>query len=236
MQNKRTGRQVARVLAVIGFAAVVSAAGIANAAPGRTTGAVNLRTGPSTAYSRITTIPAGALIDILYCSGWCRVSWQGYEGWVAGSYVAAADGQRPQVVVPDYPVGGGYEGCYRITELIYGPYRLSFCLGSVRGNSYTVVGGGIDCRGRLDWSEGSSGIQINLARTSCGGGIAWSADTLRCNFSGPTRPPSVFDELRPNVVIPDRPDRPVRADELTCRYFPAAPGFSVITVTARRTR
>lgn len=77
-------------LAATAFAAFVAVPAVANAAPGYTTGAVNLRTGPSTSYSRITTIPAGARIDIGRCSGWCQVSYRGYHGWVAGSYVAHA--------------------------------------------------------------------------------------------------------------------------------------------------
>lgn len=223
-------------MAVFGFAAIVAAASAASAEPGRTVGAVNLRTGPSTAYARITTIPAGASIDIQYCSGWCRVTWEGKEGWVAGSYVTATEGARPQVAVPDYPRPGGYAGCYQVNEPLYGPYRLSFCLGSGGASSYTVRGGGIDCRGSLDWSEGVSGIQINLARTSCGGGVAWSADTLRCSTTQQGRIPGPFDESQPNVPVPDRPVLAGPADELTCRYYPAAPGYSVISVTARRTR
>lgn len=154
---------------------------------------------------------------------------------------ANATGARPQVVVPDRPGSSGfpgYEGCYAVQGRIYGPYRLTFCLGSPRNSYYQVRGGGIRCDGPLDWSEGRRGIQINLARTSCGGGIAWSADTMQCDFSRAGFPEpragGGFDN-RPQVVVPDRPGggRPIQAGELTCRYFPAARGFEEITIIAR---
>lgn len=158
---------------------------------------------------------------------------------------ANATNNRPQVVVPDRPSPGprpggfsDYEGCYRVDGRIYGPYRLSFCLGSPRDSYYVVRGGGVYCEGSLDWSEGRRGVQINLARTSCGGGVAWSPDTMRCDFSGgraePPPPRDRFDN-RPQVVVPDRPggDRPIVSGELTCRYFPAARGFEEITIIAR---
>lgn len=53
------------------------------------TGDVNLRSGPGVGYTRITTIPRGAVVDVLSClpKGWCDVVY-GYErGWASGRYL-----------------------------------------------------------------------------------------------------------------------------------------------------
>lgn len=92
---------------------------------------------------------------------------------------AAAQNENARVVVPDAPGGGGkVAGCYRSIGVIYGKYKMDFCL--KRRGSYRVVGRGIDCQGRLDWNTRGPGINIRFKRTSCGNGVAWSADTAWC--------------------------------------------------------
>lgn len=60
----------------------------AQAAPGAVTGDVNMRTGPGKNYARITTIPAGAPIEVFDCPSWCEVEFAGRQGWVSSNYVA----------------------------------------------------------------------------------------------------------------------------------------------------
>ena len=60
----------------------------AQAATGYTTGAVNMRTGPGTQFSRIMTIPAGARVDIRGCSSWCALTFNGRSGYVSANYVS----------------------------------------------------------------------------------------------------------------------------------------------------
>jgi len=88
--------------AVISAMAVFLGTGVAQAAPGYTTGSVNLRTGPSTAYPRVATIPRGAAIEIFDCQSWCSVSWRGLSGWVSGSYVRFGGYTPPAYVPPVY--------------------------------------------------------------------------------------------------------------------------------------
>ena len=47
-----------------------------------------MRTGPSTNYHRILTIPAGARINVHGCNSWCRVNYRGRSGYVSASYVS----------------------------------------------------------------------------------------------------------------------------------------------------
>ena len=83
-------------LAVITVAATALAAipGIASArgVDAIVTTNLNLRTGPGTQYPPITTLPAGAGVDILGCTPyrWCNIAWGGLRGWVAGGYLAQA--------------------------------------------------------------------------------------------------------------------------------------------------
>ena len=71
-------------------------------------GYLNFRAWPSLESELVTTIPAGALVEVERCDvaddvgrQWCKVSYAGEEGWVAGSYLAAppARGAPPPVRV-----------------------------------------------------------------------------------------------------------------------------------------
>jgi uncharacterized protein YraI len=74
------------------------------------TGSVNLRTGPGTQYARITTIPAGARVNVSGCSSWCAVNYRGIRGYVSASYVSGGGGpaMRPPVMHRPPPPTWGY--------------------------------------------------------------------------------------------------------------------------------
>lgn len=62
----------------------------ANAQTSVTTTALNLRTGPATAYPVIATIPARQAVSVFGCTagrGWCDIGWAGYRGWLAAAYL-----------------------------------------------------------------------------------------------------------------------------------------------------
>ncbi|MEJ7597360.1 MAG: SH3 domain-containing protein [Kofleriaceae bacterium] len=52
--------------------------------------ALNLRSGPSTAYSILTTMPQGSTVTIVQgpSNGWYRVTYQGRTGWASGAYLS----------------------------------------------------------------------------------------------------------------------------------------------------
>ena len=80
----------------------------ANAAFTRDT--VNLRTGPGTGYSVITTLPAGAFVNVGRCvPRWCRVATRGVVGWMSAAYIGAG----PRVYRPPVHVYRPY---------VYAPY------------------------------------------------------------------------------------------------------------------
>ena len=129
-----------------------------------------------------------------------------------------------RVIVPDNPGGGGayVAGCYRVQQRLYGPYKMEFCL-QRRGN-YTIIGGGVTCNGQLDWRVRGRDITIDLRRTSCGKGVAWSADSMSCRSSG------LMSGILARIIVPDVPV----LGSLRCTYMPSERGYDDMTITARR--
>ena len=86
--------------------------GVAAAASGITEADLNMRRGPGTNYGVITSIPAGAPIEVVDCGGgWCQVAWNGYQGFSSRAYIdigAQAYGAAPPVVVAPAPYYGQY--------------------------------------------------------------------------------------------------------------------------------
>jgi uncharacterized protein YraI len=99
-----------KLLAAITLTALVAIPAIAEAAEGFATANVNMRSGPSTRYPAVTTIPVGTPLEINGClneTPWCDVSFFGGRGWVAGQYIQATYQSRRIYVGPQYyrPLG-----------------------------------------------------------------------------------------------------------------------------------
>ncbi|MBU1175178.1 MAG: SH3 domain-containing protein [Alphaproteobacteria bacterium] len=63
------------------------------AAEGVATGAVNVRTGPGSGYSKVDTLHAGEQVEIGQCqAGWCYVEHDGPDGWVSANYLQPGPG------------------------------------------------------------------------------------------------------------------------------------------------
>lgn len=130
------------------------------------------------------------------------------SGMVLGG-AALAQSNDTRVIVPDLPGGALVSGCYRSNNRIYGHYRFEFCL-QQRG-TYSVSGSGVRCNGRLDWTGRGAEVSVQLRRTSCGNGVAWSADTMTCR-------PNLLLGLLALIINPNRP----AISSLTCNYRPVA--------------
>jgi len=85
--------------------ALMLSAGAVSAAT--VTNDVNLRVGPGTSYGVISTLPSGADVDVLNCTGnWCRVDWQGTTGFANASYLSDADASYASSPVYSEPLYG----------------------------------------------------------------------------------------------------------------------------------
>lgn len=133
-----------------------------------------------------------------------------------------AQGASTRVIVPDAPGGALFTGCYRVQQRLYGPYRMDFCL-EQRG-TYTVRGGGVRCDGGLNWSAKGRDINIDLRRTSCGNGVAWSADRMTCRGAG------LLPAFLARIIVPDFPV----LQTLRCTYTPSVKTEKPVQITARR--
>ena len=135
---------------------------------------------------------------------------------------ASAQDADVRVIVPDVPGGVIVSNCYRAVGRIYGGYTFDFCL--KRRGTYTVTGRNIRCEGRLDWDVRGATVDVKLRRTSCGRGVAWSADTMSCK-------PNLVLGLIAGLLGQKRP----LLDNLVCDYRPArGSGESPINFVARR--
>ncbi len=127
-----------------------------------------------------------------------------------------------RVIVPDVPNGVIVSNCYQAVGPIYDRYTFDFCLKQLA--TYRVRGGGARCDGRLNWNVSGVEVVVKLRKTSCGNGVAWSADSMRCR-------PSILLGFLAALLKQDRP----LLDNLICDYKPtAASGEEPISFIAHR--
>jgi hypothetical protein len=113
-----------------------------------------------------------------------------------------------RVFVPDAPNGVIVSNCYRAVGSVYGASTFEFCL--KQHATYSVRGKGLRCNGRLNWQVQGIFVNAKLRRTTCGNGVAWSADSLSCR-------PSLVLGIIAGLLKQDRP----LLDNLVCDYTPA---------------
>ena len=127
-----------------------------------------------------------------------------------------------RVFVPDVPGGVVVSNCYWSVGPIYGKQSISFCL--KQNGTYRITGGGANCSGRLTWKVQGPGVAIQLRRTSCGRGVAWSADSIYCR-------PSLVLGFIASLLKEKRP----LLDNLKCDYTPArGTGYKKTSFVAHR--
>lgn len=91
-----------KLLSVVGGALLaLSVPTIAAAGNGYATGSVNMRSGPGTQFTVVTTVQAGSPLIVNGCSsGWCDVTWGGARGWCSDNYVTIGAYSAPVYVQP----------------------------------------------------------------------------------------------------------------------------------------
>jgi uncharacterized protein YraI len=124
-------RSWALALATVGAVAVPAAAEAA-----RTTGSVNLRTGPGTIYEVITTLPPGVYVSVSRCTGgWCAVNAAGFSGWISASYIGGAYPRYASAPPPPPPR-------YYYQPIYPRPYRYAYPYRYYGGPSFYYSGPG----------------------------------------------------------------------------------------------
>lgn len=97
------------IIASTASAILLFSSAAAFAQPGVATGAVNVRTGPGTGYSKVGTLSAGETVDVKDCQGsWCFVDRNaGTDGWVSANYLKPLAQPQPAPSEPDLPFNFG---------------------------------------------------------------------------------------------------------------------------------
>jgi len=116
--------------------ALLLTAGAAAAAPATVSTDLNMRSGPGTQYGVISTIPAGATVDVDGCTGsWCAVNFNGRAGYASASYLSggASLGGGAVAVVPEPYYGYGPD--YAYDDYDYG-YSYGPSIGFYAGPRY----------------------------------------------------------------------------------------------------
>ncbi|WP_099866741.1 SH3 domain-containing protein [Pararhizobium haloflavum] len=133
------------LLKAAAFAVGLFGASSAMAASALVTTDLNIRSGPGTQYRSVGVLPNGAVVNVAGCTSgysWCRVNYQGYDGWASSRYLAQQE--------------GGYAGrSYNSTAAAIGiPLIAGVVIGSVLSNDddYYVRRPGRYYRDR-DWRD-----------------------------------------------------------------------------------
>src|SRR5215207_1993746 len=79
---------------------------------------------------------------------------------------AAQAQPQPNIAVPTPTPGYGYgfEGCYMISQPLYGNYYMSFCLQSFGNGNYGVTGDA-SCSGLVTWNQYQAQANIEIQYT-----------------------------------------------------------------------
>lgn len=157
------------------------------ARPAITTFNANLRSGPGVDNPVVTIIPDQSLIDVGSCTGsWCRVNWDGSEGWLSRTLIASTSARRaivpapavaPDVVAPgcdpaDASCMSAYDQGYDSSYADNGGYDYGAPLGIGIGIGIDegYFGGGYHGGGY--YGRGYGARPTYGARTSANGGFA----------------------------------------------------------------
>lgn len=85
-----------------------------------TTGSLNMRTGPSTAYARILTLPGGTRVESLAVAstGWHQVSYAGKTGYISNRYITLVSKTPVTAPVPSPEPSAGIGSTCRTTGTV----------------------------------------------------------------------------------------------------------------------
>ncbi len=135
------------------------------------------------------------------------------------------------------PGGGGnlaVKGCWRSKQVLFDRYRGAFCRERGADGSYRVDGGGLSCRGDLDWSRDGRRVEIRFNRGRCNRNTDWSRDRISCSVdNGRAEAPGIpmVEQAQARMPIPSGGE----ALRMNCVYRPSTGSFGPERFTARRT-
>ncbi|MFO1090505.1 MAG: hypothetical protein U1E46_13110 [Hyphomicrobiales bacterium] len=134
------------------------------------------------------------------------------------------------------------KGCWW-SSVLYGRYRIKFCLNGGEDGSYRVEGAGLTCKGDLDWFRNGREVRVLLNRGRCNGATDWSRDKFNCMVDVYGSVPGALVEqaqAQPQMRMPT-PAMPMPgpgyseyADRMSCVYMPSKGPWTNTRFNARR--
>lgn len=167
------------------------------ARPAITTFNANLRSGPGVDTPVVSIVPDQSLIDVGSCTGsWCRVNWDGSEGWLSRTLIASVSARRAIVpgpaVAPDVVAPGCDPADASCVEAYDQGYDSSYADNGAYdyGNDYGLplgIGIGIDggYYGGGYYGRGYGSRPFYGSRTSANAGFVRAGGTTVVHASGP---------------------------------------------------
>lgn len=91
------------IAGLVAFGALMASP--ANAYVAETVSPLNVRSGPSVKYRRISTLARLEVVNVKKClsTNWCQIQFRGRIGWVSGKYLVNVRNVAPTVIVPSAP-------------------------------------------------------------------------------------------------------------------------------------
>lgn len=137
------------------------------------------------------------------------------------------------------PVPGGsnlkVRGCWRSRQILFGQYRVAFCLDRGADGYYRVEGNKLSCRGDLDWSRDGRQVDIRFNRGRCNRNTDWSRDRISCRIDDARGGAPGVPSVEPAQARMPVPGDGGEASRLNCIYRPSTGPYGPQRFTARRT-
>ena len=168
--------KTAKLITVIAAAAfsLVASTTAALAVPAVATSAVNVRSGPSTAYAIVDTLHAGQAVEVTNCQGgWCYVEKPGPDGWVSGNYLQATQAPDPDPGHNDAAAAAAINAFGNIAGAVIGnmvtpptPPQICFYNGAnYTGSSFCVDAGDDNNKLVGFWNNRISSVKVPAGRS-----------------------------------------------------------------------
>lgn len=166
----------------------------------------------------------------------------GFADSVSGAGFQQAQARMPQPApemdpdmrMPTPGAGGGVRGCWRAKQLLYGQYRLSFCLNRGSDGGYQVDGGKLSCSGDIDWQRYGDQVDIRMNRGRCNRNTDWSRDRISCTIDLYGAAPGEAALIPAQVRMPVPGGGGTDINRLSCVYRPSTGPYGPMRFVARR--
>ncbi len=120
--------------------------------------------------------------------------------------------------------------------MLYGQYRLSFCLNRGSDGGYQVDGNKLSCSGDIDWSRSGNQVDIRMNRGRCNRNTDWSRDRISCTIDlyGDATGQPAYVPAQVRMPVPNGGGNAPDITRLSCVYQPSTGPYGPVRFVAKR--